>query len=190
MANRRDVIVGGSIFAAAGLAGGYLATHIQKPRAERPIVVAGDSLGVGMAMAAGLPYVAVVGTHGTDVKAIEKQLKLVPPGHQVVMSIGTNDAHDYPNLLDKLRAAIVVYAIVLDTTPLTVLGPPVVKASWDAQAAAVDAALAGPLPLPTGAQLPRYVSLRGFDTRPWSRSADGIHFTTKGYAALWAYAIR
>lgn len=190
---RRDVIVAGvGAFALAG-AGSVVAPHLltpPRPVAPPPRVFAGDSLGVGMAAAAGLPSVAVVGVHGIDVRAIGRQLDKVPAGHQVLISMGTNDAHDNPAQADKLRAAVVVYAIQrarLDSIPIVVIGPPRIAASWDASAAAMDEALNHSLALPHGVPLPLLVRLRELDVSKLTRSKDGIHFTALGYGVLWAF---
>lgn len=181
MVNRREAI---SIGAGAALAAGivYATVDWRKPL-PKSIVIAGDSLGVGMALAAGLPYVARVGTRATDTVAINKQMNLAPPDHLIVMSLGTNDAFEEVSPV-LVRAAALSFA--QRGLPLVLVGPPVMKASWDARAAAVDAALAQQAwPSTT-----RYVSLRGFDTAPWTRSKDGIHFTAKGYGALWKYVLQ
>jgi lysophospholipase L1-like esterase len=126
------------------------------------IYVAGDSIGVGIAKAAHLPSVART---SASASALGSQLRGVPVGSTVIISIGTNDA-----VAGRTNAR-------LPNRPdlnLVYVGPPCVKTKWN------------------GTQL-RFATFLARNTRhialpclASARAKDGVHFTGAGYARLWA----
>jgi hypothetical protein len=145
--------------------------------------VIGDSLGVGVDWAAKLPSLAKnsVAIHGG---AILEQIRQVPNGSTVFMSLGTNDAVggavDVKKPVQDILAAVKAREI-----KLVWLGPPCVFKPWDKHAATLDGVLREQLD-GTGVT---YVSMRGADICDRSlRGAEGVHFTMAGYTLMWQKA--
>lgn len=191
MPSRRDVLGATLLISGAAIAGtgvGLLPGSPMRPTPKRFVMI-GDSIGVGMASAAGIPNHAQVGTklRGGSARLIA-QVGAVPPLSDVIISLGTNDAYlNHMPFTSDIMWLVGLCNSLGKARSVTWVGPPRIKASWDDRAAAVGAALAGPLPLPQGMPLPRYVSLRALDVRGLARSPDGVHFTAHGYKVLWDF---
>jgi lysophospholipase L1-like esterase len=145
--------------------------------------VAGDSIGMGVGMASQLPSVAAISIAIRGPKIVE-QLKAVPAGSTVFMSLGTNDA--VGNLvkggpdLDRLVAFVKENRLKLYW-----IGPPCVLKPWDESAKRLDENLRADLSR-TGIT---YVSMRAPSLcDPQVRAKDGVHFTMTGYRMMWQIA--
>lgn len=126
------------------------------------LFVAGDSIGVGIAQAARLPSVA---KGSATTSALASQLRRVPAGSTVIVSIGTNDA-----IAGRASAN-------LPSRPdlnLVYVGPPCVQTKWNGTQQRFAKFLA------THA---RHIALPCLIS---TRAKDGVHFTGAGYAKLWA----
>jgi hypothetical protein len=146
--------------------------------------IIGDSIGEGLHLATGIPSPAnrfnVAIYTG---KAIE-QLKQMPKGSTVVMSLGTNDA--VGGLSDqKAKVEEIVAAAEAQGVKLYWVGPPCVLKNWETHSKALDANLAETL---KGTAV-TYVSAQDPEFCEASLHAgDGVHFTMVGYAKLWQKA--
>lgn len=195
MVTRRDIIIGAVplVLATGGITGAMMSggVHEEAPAAPnvpqpQPLWFAGDSLAVGMATAAGKPSVAQVGTRATHVTRITRQMDGVPEGSTVILSLGMNDAATgYVPTLQNIGDLIVAFG----KRHIIWVGPPAVvgKVPLLHRVIEVDATLSERVNGWSGEHAPMYVSTLGFDVRPWARDKAGIHFTAKGYAALWDY---
>ncbi len=143
--------------------------------------VLGDSIGIGLSMASGAPRLAHEGVAIRSSAALA-QIRRVPGGSVVVLSLGTNDAvgsiHGVEGAIERIKD-------VADRNDLKViwLGPPCVLKTWNTTAERLDAILKDRLRDDGNV---RYVSAadRGVCDRSL-RAGDGVHFTMKGYAMLW-----
>lgn len=183
MPSRRDILVGGAMLVAGGSA-----LALKQTAPQRPAFMAGDSLGIGMAEASGLPCVARAGVPMRNVRAVAQQLLNTPPGARVYLSLGMNDAVDRDVSYGLLNVKEILN--MAGQREVIWIGPPHVKGhpDLDARVVAVDKALNVPLPgLALASPMPRYISTLGFDIRSWARDGAGVHFTAKGYAALWEF---
>lgn len=153
------------------------------PAIAADTVVTGDSLGVGIAMASGFQNKAANSVSIRGGHAVE-QLRRVPRGSTVFMSLGTNDAVGSIKGLEKGIDQILQTARASDLK-LVWIGPPCVLKSWDKNSAALDAMLRERL-AGTGIT---YISMRDpqFCT-PSVRAKDGVHFNMDGYRGLWSKA--
>ncbi|WP_018259708.1 GDSL-type esterase/lipase family protein [Methylobacterium sp. WSM2598] len=160
------------------LGAGPVLAALAGPVAAKPVVL-GDSIGVGIAAAAGAPRLAhnSVAIRGDDAL---QQIRRTAPGSLALLSLGTNDAvggaRDVAPAIDRLVAAARAGRL-----RLVWVGPPCVFKPWNAEAARLDAILRGRL----GGEV-TYVSLadRAICDRRL-RAADGVHFTAAGYALIW-----
>jgi hypothetical protein len=144
-------------------------------------VVAGDSLGVGIAMASGFENRAANSVAIRGNRAID-QLRKIRPGSTVYMSLGTNDAVGSVKGIEKSIDAIVQTANA-SRLKLVWIGPPCVIKPWDKNAAELDGILHQRL-AGTGVT---YVSMRDQSLCSSSvRGKDGVHFTMEGYRAIWS----
>jgi hypothetical protein len=167
---------------------GYLAlvALIAAPALARAddIRIVGDSIGEGLHLASNYPSPAnrfnVAIYTG---KAID-QIKTLPRGANVVLSLGTNDA--VAGLTDqKPRIDAVVAAAAAQGVKLTWVGPPCVLTKWEDHAKTLDANLAAALKDTDVA----YVSAQGPEfCSPALHAGDGVHFTMAGYSRLWQKA--
>lgn len=165
----------------AALAGLFFA--VPAPALAANEVVTGDSLGVGIAMAAGFENRAANSVSIRGGKALE-QLRRVRPGSTVFMSLGTNDAVGSVKGLEKGIDQIVQTAQAARLR-LIWIGPPCVSKSWDKNAIALDGILRARL-AGTGIT---YVSMRDPSLcTPSVRASDGVHFNMEGYRNMWARA--
>ena len=157
--------------ASAGASGSQVAPHA---------VVIGDSIGVGIATAVGLPSHARTSfslRRGNIVAAMAQ----VPPGSLAVLSAGLNDAGDpVAQLEPSLDKAIV--AARKTGLRLVWLGPPCVFGKLAERAKELDRHLSRRL-AGTGVE---YVSLHDdWICQRENRTRDGIHFHHAGYVYLW-----
>lgn len=144
--------------------------------------VLGDSIGVGLSLASGVPRLAHDSVTIRSADAV-RQIGRLPPDALAVLSLGTNDAVGSLAGVDKgidriLRAAQDA------RVRLVWVGPPCVFKGWNTNVQRLDAILRARL-----ADRVPYVSIADAgvcDRR--LRAGDGVHFTMKGYAALWARA--
>jgi lysophospholipase L1-like esterase len=146
-------------------------------------VVAGDSLGVGISMAAKLENVSANSVTIRGNRAIE-QLRKIRPGSTVYLSLGTNDAVGPVKGIEKSIDAVVQTAKA-SRLKLIWLGPPCVNKAWDKNAIELDGILRSRL-AGTGVT---YVSMRDANLcTPSVRSKDGVHFNMEGYRNMWSKA--
>jgi hypothetical protein len=152
---------------------------VAAPAAANEIVL-GDSIGVGVSAAAGLPRLArpSVSLRGD---AIFEQLRRAPRGATAYLALGANDAFDAPRIIPPTIDRIIAAAERADLR-LVWIGPPCVRRKWNRKVQALDALLRTEL---AGRAL--YVSM----TAPRFceaaiKAADGVHFTLRGYRAMWA----
>jgi hypothetical protein len=143
-------------------------------------IVLGDSIGVGVSAAAGLPRLArpSVSLRNDD---IFDQLRRSPRGATAYLALGANDAFDAPRSVPPAVDRIIAAAERADLR-LVWIGPPCVRRKWNHKAQALDALLRTQL-----AGRAAYVSMiapRFCDAA--IKAADGVHFTMRGYRLLWA----
>lgn len=148
--------------------------------AAADVVVVGDSIGVGIAAAAGLKKVA---RNSISLRRgnIPAEIARTPAGAVVILSVGTNDA------LDPLRAVTPAIDHAIDQIAKTKrdvvwVGPPCAFGKWAQGTAAIDGYLRERLT----ATAIRYVSLRDdWICNSANRASDGVHFRHSGYVYLW-----
>lgn len=147
-----------------------------------PAVVLGDSIGVGVSMAGGVPRLAhnSVSIRSADVL---RQLQRLSPGTVAILSLGTNDAVGSIAGVERGVDKILRAARSADLR-LVWLGPPCVLKPWNSNVVKLDALLARRL----AGQVP-YVSIADEQLCDKSlRGRDGVHFNMRGYSILWARA--
>ena len=146
--------------------------------------IVGDSIGEGLHLASNYPSPAnrfnVAIYTG---KAID-QIKTMPRGANVVLSLGTNDA--VAGLTDqKVKVDAIVAAAAAQGIKLTWVGPPCVRTNWEDHAKALDANLAVAL---KGTDV-AYVSAQDPEfCAPGLHAGDGVHFSMAGYSRIWQKA--
>lgn len=161
------------------LAGAGIAAIPTASRATE-VVVLGDSIGQGIAMANGLHNIARR-SFSLRRSNIAKQIAQMPKDAIGVMSLGINDAADPVWQLAKGIEAV-VHAIEQSGRKVVWVGPPCVLKTWDTHAEDLDIYLRERLAT-TAIQ---YVSLRDDAIcAPTLRSRDGHHFTQEGYKYVW-----
>ena len=148
-----------------------------------PGIILGDSLGVGVSMAAGVPRLAHNSVAIRSADALD-QIKRTPAGTVAFISLGTNDAvgsisgvePGIDRIVDTAKSAGV---------KLVWIGPPCVFKPWNSNVEKLDGILkrrlaAGPV---------SYVSMADSAICDRSlRAGDGVHFNMRGYAMLWGRA--
>jgi hypothetical protein len=148
------------------------------------IRIIGDSIGEGLHLASNYPSPAnrfnVAIYTG---KAID-QIKTMPRGANVVLSLGTNDA--VGGLTDqKPKVDAIVAAATAQGIKLTWVGPPCVLTKWEVHSRALDANLAAALKgtdvAYVSAQDPEFCSSA-------LHAGDGVHFSMAGYSRIWQKA--
>lgn len=145
-------------------------------------IIIGDSIGVGVSMAAGVPRLAhnSVTIRSSDALA---QLKRAPHDSVAFISLGANDAvgslAGVEKSVDKLVAA------AKDAHLRAVwIGPPCVMKPWNKNVVRLDEILKTRL----AGQI-AYVSIADAQLCDRSlRSSDGVHFNMRGYSVLWERA--
>jgi hypothetical protein len=150
--------------------------------ARAEAIVLGDSIGAGIAAAAGLPKLArpSVSLRGDDVF---DQLRRAPRGATAYLALGTNDAFDparsIPPKIDRILAAA-----ARSDLRLVWIGPPCVRKAWNHRAQALDALLRADLAgraAYVGIAEPRFCDAK-------IKAPDGVHFTMRGYRLIWEKA--
>jgi hypothetical protein len=146
--------------------------------------IIGDSIGEGLHLATGIPSPANRFNVAIYTGKALDQLKTVPKGSTVVMSLGTNDA--VGGLTDqKAKVDSIVAAAEAQGVKLVWVGPPCVLTKWEDHAKALDANLASALKDTSVT----FVSAQDAEFCAASLHAgDGVHFTMAGYAKLWQKA--
>jgi hypothetical protein len=146
--------------------------------------IIGDSIGEGLHLASSVPSPANRFNVAIYTPKIFEQIREMPRGANVVMSLGTNDAVAG---LDEQRQRIgeIVAAAGAQGIKLTWLGPPCVRTAWEVHSEKLDkviaATLAGTSVAYVSAQAPEFCA-------PGLHAGDGVHFTMAGYRLLWQKA--
>lgn len=146
--------------------------------------IIGDSIGEGLHLASSYPSPANRFNVAIYTPKIFEQIREMPRGANVVMSLGTNDAVAG---LDEQQDRIgqIVAAAREQGIKLTWLGPPCVRTSWEVHSEKLDktiaATLAGTPVTYVSAQTPEFCA-------PALHAGDGVHFTMAGYRLLWQKA--
>jgi hypothetical protein len=146
--------------------------------------IIGDSIGEGLHLASGYPSPANRFNVAIYTPKIFEQIREMPRGANVVMSLGTNDA--VAGMVDaKARVAQIVAAAQDQGVKLTWLGPPCVLKVWEAHSQKLDQVIAAAL---EGTPV-AYVSAQGPEVCATAlHEPDGVHFTMAGYRLLWQKA--
>lgn len=146
--------------------------------------IIGDSIGEGLHLASSVPSPANRFNVAIYTPKIFEQIRGMPRGANVVMSLGTNDAvagldEQQPRIL-QIAAAAREQGI-----KLTWLGPPCVRTAWEAHSQKLDRVIAATL-----ADTPvNYVSAQTPEfCASGLHAGDGVHFTMAGYRLLWQKA--
>lgn len=146
--------------------------------------IIGDSIGEGLHLASSVPSPANRFNVAIYTPKIFEQIREMPRGANVVMSLGTNDAvagldEQQPRIL-QIAAAAREQGI-----KLTWLGPPCVRTAWEVHSEKLDKVIAATLADTSvayvSAQTPEFCA-------PGLHAGDGVHFTMAGYRLLWQKA--
>ncbi len=152
-------------------------------RAEEVRII-GDSIGEGLHLASSVPSPANRFNVAINTPKIFEQIREMPRGANVVMSLGTNDAVAG---LDEQQQRIgqIVAAAREQGIKLTWLGPPCVRTAWEVHSEKLDKVIAATL-----AETPvAYVSAQTPEfCASGLHAGDGVHFTMAGYRLLWQKA--
>ncbi len=145
-----------------------------------PGIVLGDSIGVGVSMASGLPRLAHNSVTIRSANAIE-QVRRTPHDTVAFLSLGTNDAvGSITGVTDGIDR--IVAAAQRANVNLIWIGPVCVRKSWNTNVVKLDELLRQRL-----AGRIRYVSLADEELCDASlRGGDGVHFNMRGYQLLWS----
>jgi hypothetical protein len=145
--------------------------------------IVGDSIGEGLHLVSNLPSLANRFNVAIYTPFIFQQLKEMPKGATVVMSLGTNDAVGGAAAMDVAkRVDSIVATADAQGVKLYWMGPPCVLKPWETYSRKLDEILAKQLAgtdvTYISAQDPAFcdASLHG---------GDGVHFGMAGYARLW-----
>jgi hypothetical protein len=161
---------------------GMVVVFSASPAFASSAVILGDSIGVGISMASGLPRLAHNSVSIRSADAIN-QVRRTPRDAVAFLSLGTNDAvgsiAGVASPIDRI-----VGAARDANVNLVWIGPPCVLKSWNVNVGKLDAVLqerlAGRIPYVSTAD-PRVCD-------PSIRAGDGVHFTMRGYQMLWSRA--
>jgi hypothetical protein len=146
--------------------------------------IIGDSIGEGLHLASSVPSPANRFNVAIYTPKIFEQIRGMPRGANVVMSLGTNDAVAG---LDEQQPRILQIAAVAreQGIKLTWLGPPCVRTAWESHSQKLDRVIAATLADTSvnyvSAQTPEFCA-------PGLHAGDGVHFTMAGYRLLWQKA--
>jgi len=146
-----------------------------------PGIVLGDSIGVGVSMASGLPRLAHNSVTIRSANAVE-QVRRTPHGTVAFLSLGTNDAvgSSVTGITDGIDR--IVAAAQKANVNLVWIGPVCVRKSWNTNVIKLDELLRQRL----SGRMP-YVSLADQELCDASlRGGDGVHFNMRGYQLLWS----
>ena len=150
--------------------------------ASKTGIVLGDSIGVGISMASGLPRLAKNSVLIKSTEAIN-QLQQVPSDTVAILSLGTNDA---VGNLSGVEPAIdnIVKWVQKSGINVVWVGPPCVIKPWNTNVEKLDLILNAKL---TGQKNIRYLSIADKTLcDPSLRGRDGVHFNMRGYGILWS----
>jgi hypothetical protein len=161
-----------------------LAACVTPARAADDVRIIGDSIGEGLHMVSAFPSPANRFNVAIYTPKIFDQIKEMPRGANVVMSLGTNDA--VAGLVDqKARVDMIVAAAQAQGIKLTWLGPPCVRTAWEVHSKALDAVIANAL---EGTSVAYVSAQEPAFCEPSLHAGDGVHFTMAGYRSLWQKA--
>jgi hypothetical protein len=148
--------------------------------------IIGDSIGEGVHLATNLPSPANRFNVAIYTPFIFQQLREMPRGSTVFMSLGTNDAVGGAAAMDvQKRVGEIVAAADAQGVKLYWMGPPCVLKSWETYSKKLDEILNAQL---AGTSV-TYVSLQDPSfCEPSLHAGDGVHFTMAGYARMWQKA--
>jgi hypothetical protein len=152
-------------------------------RAEEVRII-GDSIGEGLHLASSVPSPANRFNVAIYTPKIFEQIREMPRGANVVMSLGTNDAvagldEQQPRILQIAAAARE------QGVKLTWLGPPCVRTAWEVHSEKLDKVIAATL----ADSSVTYVSAQDAEfCAAGLHAGDGVHFTMAGYRLLWQKA--
>ena len=154
--------------------------------AGEDIRVIGDSIGEGVHLATNLPSPANRFNVAIYTDHIFDQIKAMPRGATVVMSLGTNDAVGGAGAMNvKARVDRIVEAAEAQGVKLIWLGPPCVRKDWQAYSKKLDELLAAQL----ASSKVMFVSLQDpAFCEAGIHAGDGVHFTMAGYRLMWQKA--
>jgi hypothetical protein len=146
--------------------------------------IIGDSIGEGVHLASNVPSPANRFNVAIYTPFIFQQIREMPRGATVVMSLGTNDA--VAGALDvRKRVEAIVAAADAQGIKLYWLGPPCVLKPWESNSKKLDELLESQL---AGGAV-TYVSLQDPSfCAPSVHAGDGVHFTMAGYGRMWQKA--
>ncbi len=145
------------------------------------IRIIGDSIGEGLHLATNIPSPANRFNVAIYTPFIFQQIKEMPRGATVFMSLGTNDAVGGALDVEK-RVAAIVAAAEAQGIKLYWVGPPCVLKPWEVHSKKLDEILQTQL---AGTSV-TYVSLQDPSfCDPSIHAGDGVHFSMAGYARLW-----
>jgi hypothetical protein len=152
---------------------------------EPRTAIIGDSLGMGVAYAAGIKPLARPSVHIQGPKILE-QLANAPAGATVFVVVGSNDSFsDIKGV--QLGIDALIQAAEARNIRLVWVGAPCVRRSWNAKSAGLDQALRRRF----ANTAVTYVSMH--DATICSGQffgPDGVHMTMKGYTYMWEKARR
>jgi hypothetical protein len=164
------------------VAAALLAAASAPAAASAKVIILGDSIGVGLSLAGGSDRLAhnSVAIRSAD---ILNQLRRIDSSQVAVVSLGTNDAVGSIKGVDKAIDTIVDY-VQRNNLRIVWMGPPCVLKTWNTNVVQLDRLLQDKLR--RNAHI-TYVSVADDNFCDRSlRAADGVHFTMKGYGALWS----
>ena len=161
-----------------------LAGAAQAAAAAEEVRIIGDSIGEGLHLASSVPSPANRFNVAIYTPKIFEQIRAMPRGANVVMSLGTNDA--VAGLVDQQpRIQQIVEAARQQGIRLTWLGPPCVRTVWEVHSQQLDKVIATTV---AGSPV-NYVSAQDpAFCAPGVHAGDGVHFTMAGYRLLWQKA--
>jgi lysophospholipase L1-like esterase len=144
-----------------------------------PGIVLGDSIGVGVSMASGLPRLARNSVTIRSASAVA-QVKQTPRNTIAFLSLGTNDAvGSIAGVTDAIDR--IVETAQRANVNLVWIGPVCVRKPWNTNVVKLDELLHQRL-----AGRVRYVSAADQALCDGSlRAGDGVHFNMRGYQLLW-----
>ena len=145
------------------------------------IRIIGDSIGEGLHLATNIPSPANRFNVAIYTPFIFQQIKEMPRGATVFMSLGTNDAVGGARDVEA-RVKAIVAAADAQGIKLYWVGPPCVIKPWQVHSKKLDEILQSEL---EGTSV-TYVSLQDpAFCDPSIHAGDGVHFSMAGYARLW-----
>jgi hypothetical protein len=150
------------------------------------IRIIGDSIGEGVHMVTNLPSPANRFNVAIYTPFIFQQLREMPRGATVFMSLGTNDAVGGAAALDvQKRVEAIVAAADAQGIKLYWMGPPCVLKPWETYSKKLDEILKAQL---AGTSV-TYVSMQDASfCEPSIHAGDGVHFSMAGYTRMWQKA--